>query len=1058
MSDDRPSAANGPSAEPRHAPLSDGCCAVDTQGRRGEPRACDAGSSRIPGGDGVRSAVIEAGSIAFSLFDSDDRLIDCNRAYRELYRAAFETLSPAGEVGGLGYDELVRAQAEGAASSDQVDAYVSARFAGHRKAAESFADYEIPGVGWRRVFETQVADGSVAVRYVDISDLKQREVELGESRLEIDRTSALLREATGAMVHGLLIHDGDTILLSNEQLADIFGIPRDEVLPGKSWKDVVRRLVAQREGFAPHEIEGRVADVDDETDVGVYERRLIDGRWIRVDLQWRREGGKMVTFTDITEAKAHEAELNHARREMEIAANAKSEFLANMSHEIRTPMNGILGMAELLAKTDLSAKQKSFADIIVRSGNALLTIINDILDFSKIDAGQMTLDPVPFSLAEAIEDVATLMSSPAAEKGLELIVRIQPDLPDAFVGDAGRLRQVITNLIGNAVKFTDQGHVFADVSGRCLGGKARLCFKVEDTGIGIPQEQCRAIFEKFSQVDTSATRKHEGTGLGLAISSRLVQLMGGRIDVTSRLGEGSCFSFEIELPLRDSPAAPKRVPVDVSRAKVLVIDDNAVNRTILQEQLSAWQFDVELASSGVDGIAALLHAADSDRPYELLVLDYHMPEMDGLSVAAEIRRTPGIADTPILLLSSVENDSGDEALQKLAIGATLTKPARSARLLETMVGVLQDSHAANAWLAPRSRGEPAALQRSDDARPAPPPVEAAGPAPGLQTAAAPARAAVQAPAEGSVDVLIAEDNPVNQLVFSQTLSETPYSFSIAEDGIAALEAFKDRRPSLILMDISMPNMNGVQATAEIRNREGGTQPRTPIIGLTAFAQPGDEERCRLAGMDDYLVKPVEPGLLIATVATWLERARETLRQPASPALPERTDADLETPKQPAGEAAQPLAGAPAGAEEQGPAPEDARPGACPLVLYVEDNDVNREVFMAVVADQDIDLVTACNGKEAVDLYTARRGAFDAVIMDVAMPVMDGYAATRAMRSFEQQNGLPATPIVALSAHVTEKHRRKGMDCGMDDYLTKPVQVDQLLEALVRWAGFRLATG
>ena len=994
MSDRLPSAKPESAAKSSRAPMS-------AASREAGSEACRATRGPRPAtmtdcdGDGDHQAASAgAGPVAYSLFDRDDRLIDCNQAYLQMNRAAFAALSLTDDVRGARFDDLVRAQAKSLSSPDHAEVFVAARLEAHRKAEKSIADYDIPGVGWRRVFETQAADGSLAIRYVDISDLKQREVELRESRLEIDRTSALLREATGAMVHGLLIHDGDTILLSNEQLADIFGIPRHEVLPGRSWKDVVRRLVAKKEGFAPHEIEGRVHDVDDETDVGVYERRLTDGRWIRVDLQWRREGGKMVTFTDITEAKAHEAELNDARKKMELAANAKSEFLANMSHEIRTPMNGILGMAELLAKTELSEKQKAFADIILRSGNALLTIINDILDFSKIDAGQMTLDPAPFSLSEAIEDVATLMSSYAAEKGLELVVRIQPDLPDAFVGDAGRLRQVITNLMGNAIKFTDEGHVFADVSGRWSGGKAKLCFKIEDTGIGIPQDQCQAIFEKFSQVDTSATRKHEGTGLGLAISSRLVQLMGGQIKVVSALGEGTCFSFEIELPVHSNAPMPKRVPVDVSHAKVLVIDDNAVNRSILQEQLSAWQFDVELASNGADGIAALVRAAEGGTPHDLLVLDYQMPDRDGLGVAAEIRKTPAIADIPILLLSSVENDSDDAAVRNLMIGATLTKPACSGRLLETIVEVLQDSHASNAQLLPDFGARSGAARRPD----------------------------------GKAHVLVAEDNPVNQLVFSQTLSEMPVTFSIVEDGTAAVTAFKRLRPSLILMDISMPKMSGVQATAEIRAIEGKTQARTPIIGLTAFAQQGDEEKCRLAGMDDYLAKPVEPALLNTKIAAWLEDAA----------------ADPSPPLEEAAESG-----------KHRSSPETDPAGARPLVLYVEDNDVNQEVFIAVMADQEVDLVTAWNGKEAVDLYAARHGAFDAVIMDVAMPVMDGYAATRAIREFEKRHGLVPTPIIALSAHVTEKHRSKGREAGMDDYLTKPLQVDELLETLVRWAGFRL---
>src|SRR5690606_7755642 len=266
-------------------------------------------------------------------------------------------------------------------------------------------------------------------------------------------------------------------------------------------------------------------------------------------------------------------------------------FLANMSHEIRTPMNGVLGMAELLVRTELDARQRTFADVILKSGTALLTIINDILDFSKIDAGQLSLDPAPFRLAEAIEDVATLVSSRAVEKALELIVRVDPAMPPVVVGDVGRIRQIVTNLVGNGVKFTERGHVLVDVGGRVESGVAHVTVRVEDTGIGIPEAMLKTVFEKFSQVDSSSTRRHEGTGLGLAIASRLVSLMGGEMGVESTLGQGSAFWFSVPLPVHEDMEPARPVPVDVSGARVLVIDDNAVNRDILVEQLRSWKFD-----------------------------------------------------------------------------------------------------------------------------------------------------------------------------------------------------------------------------------------------------------------------------------------------------------------------------------------------------------------------------------------------------------------------------------------------------------------------------------
>ncbi|RWF38853.1 MAG: response regulator, partial [Mesorhizobium sp.] len=320
----------------------------------------------------------------------------------------------------------------------------------------------------------------------------------------------------------------------------------------------------------------------------------------------------------------------------EAADRAKSEFLANMSHEIRTPMNGVLGMAELLAKTELTTRQKTFTDVIVKSGNALLTIINDILDFSKINAGQMMLDPAPFRLAEAVEDVATLVSARVAEKNIELIVRVDPRLPSFVVGDAGRFRQIVTNLVGNAVKFTEKGHVLVDVGGEVTDGVVQLKVRVEDTGIGIPAEKLQNVFEKFAQVDGSSTRRHEGTGLGLAIAARLVDLMGGKIGVESEIGRGSVFWFAVPLPAHSQDSRDEIVPVDVTGARVLVIDDNPVNREILLEQLRSWSFDCAAAESGAVGLAFLDRASQLGAAVDCIILDYQMPGMNGADVAKAI--------------------------------------------------------------------------------------------------------------------------------------------------------------------------------------------------------------------------------------------------------------------------------------------------------------------------------------------------------------------------------------------------------------------------------------
>ena len=387
--------------------------------------------------------------------------------------------------------------------------------------------------------------------------------------------------------------------------------------------------------------------------------------------------------------------LAEARHAAEAADRAKSEFLANMSHEIRTPMNGVMGMAELLSATDLDARQRMFADVIVKSGNALITVINDILDFSKLDSGHMTLDPAPFNLAELVEDAATLFASRCAEKDLELIVRVDPALPHQLVGDSGRLRQVMSNLIGNAVKFTENGHIVIDVEGAESADKAtcRLTFAITDTGIGIAPEKQRLLFRKFSQVDGSASRKHQGTGLGLAISAALVHLMGGEIGVDSEEGKGSTFAFTITLPVIEQAGDVDRAHdnFDDTLRRILIVDDNAVNRQILEEQLNAWGYLSAQVENGRDALTWLRVAYINRRQVDCIILDYQMPEMTGAEVARKIRSDPALRNIPIVMLTSVDQMVSGGSFASLGISSSLTKPARSAMLRRALESAIREA-------------------------------------------------------------------------------------------------------------------------------------------------------------------------------------------------------------------------------------------------------------------------------------------------------------------------------------------------------------------------------
>ncbi len=678
--------------------------------------------------------------------------------------------------------------------------------------------------------------GSIGI-FRDISERKKTERKLKEAE---ERYRTVFENSAVAIT----VTDADERIVSWNQFTekllgmdhdDLYMKPVKELYPQEEWGRM-QSMNLRKKGLQ-HHLETKVIRREGQTlDVA-----------LSVTLSKTADGGKMGSIgiiRDITEQKRAEREMKRAQEEAIAASRAKSEFLANMSHEIRTPMNGIIGMTGLLLDTDLSSEQREYAQAVSGSADALLTIINDILDLSKIEAGKMHIEPISFDLQLTIEEAAELLAVRAREKNIELIVRYDPQAPRRVIGDPGRIRQIVTNLISNAVKFTDEGYVLVNIDCRTQdGNKAELHFSVEDSGIGIAENQIGHIFDKFTQADPSTTRRFGGTGLGLAICKQLVELMGGTIGASSVLSKGSVFWFRLALPVDSSK--PAELPkADLSGLRMLIVDDNEINRRVLKEQMSSWGIRNDVYSTGAEALAAMHNAYKGGDPYDLAILDYQLPGLDGEMLARAIKGDPNLRSTVLVLLTSMGMRGDGKRFLEQGFSAYLVKPVRHDDLMQAI---------ATAWTGRKQEGMSRLITRhtlKEDA---------------VRTKRK--RHESQADSQIRARVLLAEDNQVNQQVAKRMLEKLGCRVDVVGNGLEALKMIRKFPYDIVFMDCQMPEMDGYEATRNLRTEEKETH--LPVVAITANVLEGDREKCLAAGMDDYVGKPVRKEALQAALEKWV---------------------------------------------------------------------------------------------------------------------------------------------------------------------------------------------
>ena len=794
---------------------------------------------------------IESISEGFVLFDRDDRYVLTNSTYRSIYRGVEDLFVP-----GTPFETVVRANVERNLHEfgpEGGEAWARKTLEWHR-ACDLPLEQQLRDGRWVRATERRMRDGGIVGIRTDITERKKAEEAMSQAQRQ-------LTDAIESISDGFVLFDReDRFVLMNSNYRQLYPALGDILKPGTSYETVLRAGIERGVWDTGGDIEGWIRGATERHRSGdqPWERQFKDGRWFRMTERRTSHGGIVGIRTDITALKEAEgvlrqrvadleearfrleqqgreltamaADLAAARDAAEAASRTKSEFLANMSHEIRTPMNGIMGMNALLLQTELRQEQKEYAIAVRDSADALLTVINDILDISKLEAGKVEFEVLDFDLVDSVEAAVGLFGPKASEKGIDLGVWIEPDARAGFRGDPTRLRQILLNLVSNAVKFTDQGGVSVEVGALPKSGaeRPRLRFIVTDTGIGMSEEVRTRLFHKFSQADGSISRRFGGTGLGLAIVKELVELMGGEIGVDSSPGRGSRFWFDIPLaPAANATIGRHGLPAKLTGLRVLIVDDIEMNHRVLAGQLGGLGISLNSAFDGYQAIAELERAWQQGQPFDLVIIDQRMPELTGEALVHRIRGMPGIAETKLLLASSGGLHSLSAKTQAM-VDTTLIKPIREQSLLDAFAKLFG-----------------AAVVPSDAAERAP-----------VKTRQAPVR---------PLRILVAEDNKINQQLMALLLRNAGHQVDVVENGEQAIEALRAAAHDVVLMDVQMPVLDGMQATKRIRALPSLAS-RVPIIALTAHAMAGAREEYLAVGMDDYLSKPLDTAALFDKLA------------------------------------------------------------------------------------------------------------------------------------------------------------------------------------------------